>query len=70
MGEPPPSQIHYHFYHSSCENNYHKMFSIRKAVVEKSASPHTSEVLSFLVVKVLKNRTSEAGLEVYFSRKL
>lgn len=69
MEEPLASQIWYHFHPSSCENNDCKMFSIRKVMLKRSASPHTSEVPS-LVVKVLKNRTSEAGLKVYFSRKL
>lgn len=70
MGEPLTSQIRYHFHHSSFENSYCKMFSVRKAVLKKSVSPHTSEVPSLVVANVLKNRTSEAGLEVYFSRKL
>lgn len=70
MGEPQTSHICYRFRHSSCENNYSKMFSVRKAMLKKSASPHTSEVPSLIAVKVLKNKTSEAGLEVFFSREL
>lgn len=46
------------------------MFSVRKALKKKSASSRTSEVAPFIVVKVLKNKTSEAGLEVCYSRKL
>lgn len=46
------------------------MFSVRKAMLKKSASPHTSEAPSLIAVKVLKNKTSEAGLEVFFSREL
>ena len=68
--EPLISQKCYNFHHSSRENNYHKTFRIRKAMLQKSASPDTSEVPEVVTAKVLKDRTCEAGPEVCFSRKL